>query len=52
MEQLTQPGGLSHAVGDDAVLGFRAGPRDDRLSLGQPGHQVIPEDNRCNTPCL
>jgi hypothetical protein len=46
MEQLTQPGGLSHVVGDDVVLGFHAGPRDDRLSLGQPGHQVIPEDNR------
>jgi hypothetical protein len=27
MEQLAQPGGLSHAVGDGAVLGFRAGPR-------------------------
>jgi hypothetical protein len=34
MEQLPQPGGLSHAIGDNAVLGFRAGPRDDRLSLG------------------
>jgi hypothetical protein len=27
MEQLAQPGGLSHAVGDDAVLGFHAGLR-------------------------
>jgi hypothetical protein len=48
MEQLAQPGGLSHAVGDSdgAVLGFRAGPRDDRLSLGRPGHQVVPEEHR------
>jgi hypothetical protein len=25
MEQLAQPGGFSHAVGNDAILGFRAG---------------------------
>jgi hypothetical protein len=46
MEQLAQPGGLSHAVGDDAVLGFRAGPRDDHLSLGRPGHKVAPKEHR------
>jgi hypothetical protein len=46
MEQLAQLGGLSHAVGDGMVLGFRAGPRDDRLSLGRPGHQVVPEEHR------
>jgi hypothetical protein len=46
MEQLVQPGGLSHAVGDSAVLGFRAGPRDDRLSLGRPGHKVVPDEHR------
>jgi hypothetical protein len=38
MEQLAQPGCLSHAVGDGAVLGFRTVLRDDRLSLGRPGH--------------
>jgi hypothetical protein len=38
MEQLAQPGGLSHIVGDGVVLDFRAGPRDDCLSLGRPGH--------------
>jgi hypothetical protein len=27
MEQLAQPGGLSHTVGDGTVLGFCAGPR-------------------------
>jgi hypothetical protein len=46
MEQLAQPGGLSHAVGDGVVLGFRAEPRNDRLSLGRPGHQVVPEEHR------
>jgi hypothetical protein len=46
MEQLAQPGGFSHAVGDGAVLGFHAGPRDDRLSLGRPGHKVVPEEHR------
>jgi hypothetical protein len=46
MEQLALPGDLSHAVGDDAVLGFRARPRDDRLSLGRPIHQVVPEEHR------
>jgi hypothetical protein len=45
IEQLAQPGDLSHAVGDGAVLGFRVGPRDDRLSLGRPGHQVVPEEH-------
>jgi hypothetical protein len=46
MEQLAQLGGLSHAVGDGTVLSFRAGPRDDRLSLGRPGHKVVPEECR------
>jgi hypothetical protein len=46
MEQQAQPGGLSHTVGDGMVLGFCAGPRDDRLSLGRPGHQVVPEEHR------
>jgi hypothetical protein len=46
MEQLAQPGGLSHAVGDGVVLGFHAGPKDDRLSLGRPGHKVVPEEHR------
>jgi hypothetical protein len=45
MEHLAQLGGLSHAVGDSAVLGFRAGPRDDRLSLGRPGYKVVLEEH-------
>jgi hypothetical protein len=46
MEQQAQSGALSHVVGDGAVLGFRAGPRDDRMSLGRPGHKVVPEEHR------
>jgi hypothetical protein len=34
MEQLAQPGGLNHIIGDGVVLGFCAGPRYDRLSFG------------------
>jgi hypothetical protein len=46
MEQLVQPGGLSHAFGDGLVLDFRTGPRDDRLSLGRSGHNVVPKEHR------
>jgi hypothetical protein len=46
MEQLAQLGGLSHAIGDSAALGFRTGPRDDRLSLGRSGYKVVPEEHR------
>jgi hypothetical protein len=46
MEQLAQPGGLSHTISDGAVLGFRAGPRDDHLSHGRPGHKVVLEEHR------
>jgi hypothetical protein len=42
MEQLTQPGGLSHAVGNGMILGLSAGAGDDGLPLGRPGNQVIP----------
>jgi hypothetical protein len=33
MEQLTQPSGLSHAVGDDAILDLCAGAVDNALPL-------------------
>jgi hypothetical protein len=33
-QQLAQPGGLSHTVGDAAVLGLRTGAGDDSLPLG------------------
>jgi hypothetical protein len=40
-QQLAQPGGLSHTVGDDAVLSLRTGAGDDSLPLGGSGHQVV-----------
>jgi hypothetical protein len=45
MEQLTQSGGLYYVVGDDVVLSLRAGSRDDRLSLGRPGHRLVPQEH-------
>jgi hypothetical protein len=33
VEQLTQPGGLSHAVGNSTILGLSAGAGDDSLPL-------------------
>jgi hypothetical protein len=44
MEQLTQPSGLSHVVGNDAILGLSAGVRDDSLPLGRPGYHVVPQE--------
>jgi hypothetical protein len=46
MEQLAEPGGLSHVVGDGTVLSFHVGPRDDRQSLDRPGLKVVPEEHR------
>jgi hypothetical protein len=34
MEQLSQPSGLSHTVGNDTILGLSAGAGDDGLPLG------------------
>jgi hypothetical protein len=34
MEQLSQPSGLSHVVGNDTILGISAGAEDDGLPLG------------------
>jgi hypothetical protein len=33
-QQLAQPGGLSHTIGDGAVLSLRTGAGDDSLPLG------------------
>jgi hypothetical protein len=44
IQELAQPGGLSHIIGDDTVLGFDAGAGDDILSLGRPRDQVVPEE--------
>jgi hypothetical protein len=38
VEQLTQPSGLSHAVGNDTILGLSAGAGDYGLPLGRPGN--------------
>jgi hypothetical protein len=43
MEQLTKPSGLSHAVGNGAILSLCTGTGDDGLPLGRPGDQVIPQ---------
>jgi hypothetical protein len=40
------PSGLSHAVGDDAILGLCIGVGDDGLPLGRLGHQVVPQKHR------
>jgi hypothetical protein len=44
VEQLTQPGGLSHAVGNGTILGLNARAGDDGLPLGRPGNQVVPRN--------
>jgi hypothetical protein len=43
MQEMAQPGGLSHTIGDGTVLGFNAGAGDDSLPLGRPGDQVVSE---------
>jgi hypothetical protein len=45
MQELAQPGGLSHTIGDGTVLGFGAGAGDGSLPLGRPGEQVVPEEH-------
>jgi hypothetical protein len=46
VEQLSQPSGLSHTVGNGTILGLSAGAGDDSLSLGRPGNQVVPQEHR------
>jgi hypothetical protein len=45
MQELAQPGGLSHTIGDDTVLDFGAGAGDDSLLLDRPGDQIVPEEH-------
>jgi hypothetical protein len=40
VDKLSKPGDLCHDVGYDAVLGLRAGVRDDGLPLGGLGDEV------------
>jgi hypothetical protein len=46
VEQLMQPDGLNHAIGNDTILGIDAGAGDDGLPLGRPGNQVVPQEHR------
>jgi hypothetical protein len=46
VEQLTQPSGLSHAVGNGMIFGLSAGAGDDGLPLGRPENQVVPQEHR------
>jgi hypothetical protein len=46
VEQLTQPSGLSHAVGNGTILGLSTGAGDDGLPLGRSGNQVVPQEHR------
>jgi hypothetical protein len=46
VEQLTQPDGLSHAIGNDTIFGSSTGAGDDGLPLGRPGNQIIPQEHR------
>jgi phosphoglycerate-specific signal transduction histidine kinase len=42
VEQLSQPSGLSHAVGNGMILGLSAGAGDNSLPLGRQENQVVP----------
>jgi hypothetical protein len=46
MEQLTQPSGPSHTIGNNTILSISTGAGDDGLSLGRPGNQVVPQEHR------
>jgi hypothetical protein len=46
VEQLTQPSGLSHVVGNGAILGLSVGAGDDSLPLGRPGYQIVLQEHR------
>jgi hypothetical protein len=45
MEQLSQPSGLSHTIGNSTVLGLHAG-MEDSLPFDRPGHQIGPQEDR------
>jgi hypothetical protein len=44
VEQLTQPGHLSHAVGNSTILGLSVGAGDDDLLLRRPGNKLSPRN--------
>jgi hypothetical protein len=45
MQELAQPGGLSHTISNGTVLSFGARAGDDSLPLSRPGDQVVPEEH-------
>jgi hypothetical protein len=45
LKKMAQPGRLSHAVGHNVVLGLGTGAGDDRLALGRPRDEVVPEEH-------
>jgi hypothetical protein len=51
VEQLSQPSALSHAVGNNTILGLNARVGDNSLSLGRPGNQVVPASPKDSVGC-
>jgi hypothetical protein len=45
MQELAQPGGLSHTISDGMALGFNAGAGDNSPPLGRPRDQVVLEEH-------
>ena len=45
LEKLSKPGGLSNSISDSPILSLYTGVRDDRLAFGQPGDQVVAQEN-------
>jgi hypothetical protein len=46
VEQLSQPSGLNHTVGNGTILDLSAGAGDNGLALGRPENQVVPQEHR------
>jgi hypothetical protein len=44
-QELSKPGCLSHAFSNSSVLRLSTQARDNRLSLGRPGDQVVTEED-------
>jgi hypothetical protein len=44
-KKLPEPGSLSHAVGDSAVLRLGTGVGGHLLALGRLGHQVVAQED-------
>jgi hypothetical protein len=55
LEKMAEPGGLSHAVGHNGVLGLSAGAGDDGLPLWGLGDEVSTQEHnitRCGQTCV